>query len=96
MQPTITDQASWCADALAVQNACNLSGVTNSWHMLCCRMHMAGMSTNAVADHPACQLYAAKVADLVGLNYHYPIAAETEARRLVDQAAAEAKHEAVA
>jgi hypothetical protein len=92
MQPPITEQAAWCRDALAVQNACNLSGVAHSWADLCVAMHRSGLSTTAQADHPACILYAAKTADLCGLHYHYPAAAEAAANELIQQAEAADQH----
>lgn len=88
MQLPIEDQARWCRDALAVQNAANLSGVAHGFADLCVAMHQAGMGTSAICDHPASQLYAAKVADLVGLNYHYPAAAEAKANALIREAEA--------
>ena len=86
MQLPIEDQARWCRDALAVQNAANLSGVAHSFADLCVAMHQAGLGTSAICDHPASQLYAAKVADLTGINYHYPAAAEAKANDLIRQA----------
>ena len=88
MQLPIEDQARWCRDALAVQNAANLSGVAHSYADLCVAMHQAGLGTSAICDHPASQLYAAKVADMTGLNYHYPAAAEAKANALILQAEA--------
>lgn len=88
MQLPIEDQARWCRDALAVQNASNLSGVTHSFADLCVSMHQAGLSTGAICDHPASQLFAAKVADMTGINLHYPAAAEAKANALILQAEA--------
>jgi len=88
MQPSIQDQAHWCRDALAVQNASNISGVAHSYADLCVAMRQAGLGTSAICDHPASQLYAAKVADLTGLNYHFPSAAEAKANALIRQAEA--------
>jgi hypothetical protein len=88
MQPTAQQQAAWCQDALAVQNASNLSGILHSFYELCCAMHQAGLSTSAICDHPASQLYAAKAADLAGLNHHYPAPAEAKAQALIRQAQA--------
>jgi hypothetical protein len=62
--------------------------VAHSFADLCVAMHQAGMGTSAICDHPASQLYAAKVADLVGLNYHYPAAAEAKANALIREAEA--------
>lgn len=88
MSPSITTEAAWCRDALAVQNACNPSGVAHSYTDLCSAMHQAGLSTVAICDHPASQLYAAKLADLCGLSYHYPSAAEAKANALIRMAEA--------
>lgn len=79
-------EARWCTDALSVQNACNPSGVAHSFAALCEQMHGAGLSTTAICDHPATQLYAAKLADLCGLNIHWPRQAEEKAQRIVSHA----------
>ena len=79
-------EARWCTDALSVQNACNPSGVAHSFAALCEQMHGAGLSTSAICDHPAAQLYAAKLADLMGLNYYFPRAAEEQAQAIVRRA----------
>lgn len=83
MQPSISQQAAWCRDALACQNACNLSGLAYSWTRQCEAMHAAGMSTDAICDHPASRLYAAKMADSCGLDYHWPLLAEVAANELI-------------
>jgi hypothetical protein len=46
-------------------------------------MHQAGLSTSAIADHPAAALYAAKLADLMGIDYHWPKAAEERAMAII-------------
>lgn len=79
----VTTQARWCQDALAVQDASNPSGVSRSLHELCCDMHKAGIGTSAICDHPAIQLFVAKLADLSGLNYHWPAKAEAEATQII-------------
>lgn len=79
-------EARWCTDALSVQNACNPSGVAHSFAALCEQMHGAGLSTSAICEHPAAQLYAAKLADLMGLNYHWPRQAEEKAQATVRHA----------
>jgi hypothetical protein len=43
--------------------------VAHSFADLCVAMHQAGLGTGAICDHPASQLYAAKVADLTGVRY---------------------------
>jgi hypothetical protein len=82
-KPSLKQEADWCRDALACQNACNLGGLAHSWSRLTEAMSQAGLSTSAICDHPACILYSAKAADLCGLNYHYPSAAETKANALI-------------
>ena len=82
----LSAQARWCQDALAVQDASNPSGVSHSLHELCCDMHQAGLSTSAICDHPAVQLFVAKLADISGLNYHWPAKAEDEANAIIRRA----------
>lgn len=91
MNPTSPDaflmtEARWCRDALAVQNACNPSGIAHSMAALCEQMHAQGLSTTAIADHPATRLYAAKLADLCGISIWFPKEAETKANDLIRRA----------
>ena len=86
----LATEAAWYRDALSVQNASNPSGVAYAFAALCEQMHQAGLSTSAVADHPAAVLFAAKTADLMGLSYHYPRAAEEKAMAVIR------RHEATA
>jgi hypothetical protein len=79
----LTTEAAWCTDALSVQNASNPSGVAHSFAALCEQMHQAGLSTSAIADHPAAVLFAAKLADLMGLDYHWPRHAEEKAMAVI-------------
>ena len=76
-------EARWCQDALAVQNACNPSGVAHSFAALCEQMHQAGLGTTAICDHPAARLFAAKLADLMGLDLHWPRQAEEQAMAII-------------
>jgi hypothetical protein len=82
----LSAQARWCQDALAVQDASNLSGVAHSFADLCVAMHQAGLSTSAICDHPASVLFVAKAADMAGLNYHWPAKAEDEANAIIRRA----------
>jgi hypothetical protein len=82
-QPSIALQAAWCRDALACQNACNITALTYSWNKQCEAMQGQGLSTNAICDHPATRLYSAKMADLAGLNYRWPIDAEAAANAII-------------
>lgn len=93
MNPTSPDaflmtEARWCRDALAVQNASNPSGIAHSFAALCEQMHAQGLSTTAICDHPAARLYAGKLADLCGIDLHYPLDAEEKAKALIRRAEA--------
>lgn len=93
MNPTSPDaflmtEARWCRDALAVQNASNPSGIAHSFAALCEQMHAQGLSTTAICDHPAARLYAAKLADLCGVDIHWPTTAEERAHDLIRRAEA--------
>lgn len=81
------EEARWCKDALSVQNASNPSGVAHSFADLCVAMHKAGLSTSAICDHPATQLFVAKLADLTGLNYHWPARAALKAQEIANPTA---------
>lgn len=66
MEPrTIQDAAK---DAIAVQDACNLSGVVRSFAELMpvVREHVKAQGTDAINRHPVCVLFASKIADLAG------------------------------
>ena len=54
------------ADALAVQNACNLSGVVHSWAEILSAQVRAGMDTEAIWHDSVNVLFASKVASLTG------------------------------
>jgi hypothetical protein len=79
----LTSEAAWCRDALSVQNASNPSGIAHGFARLCEQMHQAGLSTSAIADHPAAMLFAAKLADICGLDYHWPRQAEEKAQAVI-------------
>lgn len=79
------EEARWCKDALSVQNASNISGVAHSLADLCVAMHAAGLSTTAICDHPATQLFVAKLADLSGVNYFWPASAALKAQEIADR-----------
>lgn len=71
-------------DALQVQNACNPSGVANGMYRAVCDLReLLGSEggTDALRVHPITQLWAAKLADLCGLQYTWP----REAERAVEQ-----------
>lgn len=57
-----------CQMALDVQDACNLSGVVHSWSQCVTALwdinRERGWGTLDVNTHPACQLFADKLADL--------------------------------
>lgn len=94
--PLDQQQANWAGDALRVQDASNLSGVALSLVDLCMAMNRNGLGTQAVADHPATRLFVAKLADLAGLDYHWPATAEQQALLLRDAANNPAQEEKAA
>lgn len=55
-------------EVLAVQDACNLSGVVHSWSRSMTRLRqlLADQGTSAINTHPINQLWADKVAHLTG------------------------------
>jgi len=67
------------ADALQVQNACNLSGVLRSWLEALDTIRAEGGttgSTQAFNEHPVNVLYADKVYSLCGYGSHFSAACE--------------------
>lgn len=56
------------SEVLAVQDACNLSGVVHSWSRSLSRLRhlLSGYSTKQINEHPINQLWADKVAHLSG------------------------------
>jgi hypothetical protein len=54
------------ADAIAVQTACNPSGIAHSLYEICAALN-GTMSTHAISRDPAVQLFALKLADLCGI-----------------------------
>ena len=69
MKPSFTDELlthelRWAADAITVQDACNLSGVVHAFSSILSEMCAAGLDTRARNSHPACIMFASKIADL--------------------------------
>ena len=58
--------AKWGQDALAVQDACNLSGVVASFARMTAEMLASGMGTDACNRHPFSVLFSSKIASLTG------------------------------
>jgi hypothetical protein len=56
-------------EALAVQDACNLSGVVHSWSRSISRLRELGVSnTIDINHHPINKLWASKVCHLTGMD----------------------------
>lgn len=62
-------------DALAVQNASNLSGVVHSFSRVLEILRGEGLSTDEIAAHPITRCWADKIASLTGIQ-HGPLAGE--------------------
>jgi hypothetical protein len=56
--------AVWAKQALAVQDACNLSGVVASFARMTHEMRASGMDTDACNRHPFSVLFSSKIASL--------------------------------
>ncbi len=63
-----TTEAQICRDALAVQDACNLSGVLRSFHEAALWLLSNTKCTDSVNTHPAMKLFADKVASMTGMQ----------------------------
>jgi 23S rRNA C2498 (ribose-2'-O)-methylase RlmM len=74
--------AEMARDALAVQDACNLTGVAHSFSVACCRlreaMKDAGLATDteSVNRHPVVVLWVDKLCQLAGLKQDSDAAAD--------------------
>lgn len=55
--------------AITVQDACNLSGVVNSFSALMKRLSEDGLDTAAKNRHPIAIMYASKIAALTGCEH---------------------------
>lgn len=64
------------AEALALQDACNPSGVARTLVEIIDDVKQNGADTAMVRYDPAVQLTIAKLADLCGLDYNWPRNAE--------------------
>lgn len=58
--------AKLAADAIAVQDACNLSGVVHAFSRAMTALSEMGLDTNAKNTHPIAILYSSKIASLTG------------------------------
>ena len=65
-------------DAILVQSACNLSGVAHSLVEACQYLREIGGDSRTIERDPAIVLFVAKLADLAGLDYHYPQVSEDQ------------------
>ena len=76
--------AALAKQALSVQYACNLMGVTSGYHRALCRLSSVlqelgePCGTDAVAQHPISKLWADKVADLAGTQAYGATAVDYE------------------
>jgi len=61
-------------EALAVQDACNLSGVAHSFARAMSDLLAHDLSTDQANAHPIAVVWADKIADLVGLPHDYTVA----------------------
>jgi len=62
--------AELASEALQVQNACNLSGILNSWLASVRRLRALcpSLGTDQINRHPINRLWASKVHDLAGMG----------------------------
>jgi hypothetical protein len=70
------------AEALAVQDACNLSGVAHSLIEMCSVIRAEGGDSDAIRHDPAVRLFVAKLADLAGLDYTWPADSSAACERM--------------
>jgi hypothetical protein len=64
------------AEALLMQDACNLSGLVAGWHRVVMelREHLPTAGTCEINTHPINQLWASKLHDLAGMGASDPAA----------------------
>jgi hypothetical protein len=56
------------SDAIAVQNACNISGILNAWARAQTAIRAATRSSEAMTTHPVQLLFLSKITSLMGVN----------------------------
>jgi len=56
-------------DALAVQDACNLSGVVNAFSRALSALHEVQLGTDEIRQHPISVLFANKIYDMTGKDF---------------------------
>ena len=74
------------AEAIAVQDACNPSGVAHSLIEVFRQVRAEGGDTDAQRSDPAVRLFVAKLADLCGLDYTWPRDADQACIELSERA----------
>jgi hypothetical protein len=72
------------AQAINIQNASNLSGVSHSLVELCCELLSEGVSTANLRHTAEVRLYVAKLADMCGFACDYPREDEVALKALLD------------
>lgn len=86
MHTRYTDEKHLCADAVIVQDACNLAGVLGAMRDGAIFLDRAGLDTDAIRAHPAMRAFADKVAHLTGTQNDLDavLQAHTDVQRLMD------------
>jgi len=68
MHTRYTHEKHLCADAIVVQDACNLSAVLGAMRDGAVFLNKAGLDTDAIRAHPAMVMFGSKVAHLTGIQ----------------------------
>lgn len=84
MSQSIRSAACRCRSARDLQNACNLRAVARELVRLSDEAFFECLNTDKVKQDPAVIMTVAKLADMVGLSYEYPRAAEEAAQTIID------------
>lgn len=74
-----TDEKHLCADAVTVQDACNLVGVLGAMRDGAVFLNRAGLDTDAICAHPAMRAFADKVSSLTGIQSDVDVALQAHA-----------------
>lgn len=84
---TNTTEKELAKEATEIQNACNLSGVAHALSRAITKIHgiYGDRGTDFINHHPIVQLYVAKLADLCGIDYTWPRAADEEIYNIIHQ-----------
>lgn len=84
LPPSKPIRLQWMKDAVAIQSASNPIAVATRLSLMAVAMREEGYSSSEIAESPEFRLFAAKLADMALINFHYPLNDERLLQQHID------------